>query len=220
MTRKLVVFGAGGFAREVRWLVEDIARAGGPWVFAGYVVSDLTKLGEHDSRDEVLGDVDWLDARRGDFDAVALGIGTPGARRRVGALLDARFEALERPALVHPSVLADRARCVFEEGSILCAGNIATVNVTLRRWSMVNLACTLGHEAVIGVGSVLNPSVSLSGGVTLCDGVLVGTGARVLQYLTVGEGATVGAGAVVTKDVPPGETWVGVPAKPLGAKRA
>jgi len=37
----------------------------------------------------------------------------------------------------------------------------------------------------------------------------------VLQYVEVGEGATVGAGAVVTKNVPPGATVVGVPAKPL-----
>ena len=53
---------------------------------------------------------------------------------------------------------------------------------------------------------------------TLKEGVLVGTGAQVLQYVTVGEGATVGAGAVVTKDVPPGATVVGIPAKELARK--
>jgi serine acetyltransferase len=50
--------------------------------------------------------------------------------------------------------------------------------------------------------------------------VLVGTGAQILQYVQVGEGAQVGAGAVVTKDVPPGVTVVGIPAKALEKKQA
>ena len=85
---------------------------------------------------------------------------------------------------------------------------------------MVNLACTLGHESRIGEGSVLNPTVNISGGVVLDKGVLVGTGAQILQYVQIGEGATVGAGAVVNRDVPAGVTVVGIPAKPLGGKKS
>ncbi len=45
------------------------------------------------------------------------------------------------------------------------------------------------------------------------DGAWLGAGAIVLPGVTVGRDAIVGAGAVVTKDVPPGETVVGVPAR-------
>ena len=41
----------------------------------------------------------------------------------------------------------------------------------------------------------------------------IGTGAIILQGVTIGDGAVVAAGAVVTKDVPTGEVWGGVPAK-------
>lgn len=46
----------------------------------------------------------------------------------------------------------------------------------------------------------------------------IGSGAVILPGITIGEGATIGAGAVVTRDVPPGATVVGNPARPLRAK--
>ena len=46
-------------------------------------------------------------------------------------------------------------------------------------------------------------------------GATIGSGATVLGGVRVGRGATVGAGAVVTKDVDPGATVVGNPARPL-----
>jgi UDP-2-acetamido-3-amino-2,3-dideoxy-glucuronate N-acetyltransferase len=46
-------------------------------------------------------------------------------------------------------------------------------------------------------------------------GVTIGSGATILGGVRIGTGATVGAGAVVTKDVEPGATVVGNPARPL-----
>jgi acetyltransferase-like isoleucine patch superfamily enzyme len=50
-------------------------------------------------------------------------------------------------------------------------------------------------------------------------GCSIGANATILPGLTIGAGAMVGAGAVVTKDVPPGETWVGNPARKIGDAR-
>lgn len=47
------------------------------------------------------------------------------------------------------------------------------------------------------------------------DDVFVGAGARILGNIVVGDGANIGANAVVLKDVPPGATAVGVPARIL-----
>ena len=49
----------------------------------------------------------------------------------------------------------------------------------------------------------------------ICKGASLGSGVVVMCGVTVGEGALVGAGAVVTKDVPPGATVAGVPARML-----
>jgi sugar O-acyltransferase (sialic acid O-acetyltransferase NeuD family) len=216
--RKLVVIGAGGFAREVAWLAREINRVEFAFDFLGFVVTDLDRLGPHDSADQVLGDYGWLEKNRKSVDALAIGIGNPRTRMKVGAELAREFPDLDWPAMIHPNVAYDEELCSVGRGTLVCAGTIATVNVVIEDFAMVNLACTLGHEARIGEGSVLNPTVNISGGVTLGKEVLVGTGAQVLQYVRVGPGAIVGAGAVVTRDVPDGETFVGIPAKPLRKK--
>lgn len=213
--KRLVVIGAGGFAREVKWLIKEIDDALPGIEFVGYVVSDTSKTGPHDSADEILGDYRWLRDNRARFDALTIGIGTPAVRLKVARELLPDFPISMWPALVHPTVRLDRGSAEMGPGVILCAGVVGTVNLKLRPFSMVNLACTLGHEADIGEGCVLNPTVNVSGGVVLEEGVLVGTGSQVLQYLRVGSGATVGAGAVVTKNVLPGVTVVGAPARPL-----
>lgn len=214
-TPRIVVFGAGGFAREVRWLIEEINREEERFRFRGYAISDLTKLSHHDSSDEVLGDIDWLDRHRLEWDALALGIGSPTARARVSEQLQELFPNAFWPPLVHPTARYDQGSCQVAQGALICAGVIGTVNVSFDAFCLVNLACTLGHEARIGRCSVLNPTVNVSGGASLGARVLVGTGAQILQYLTIGEGATIGAGSVVTRDIAPGTTVVGVPAKPL-----
>ena len=74
-----------------------------------------------------------------------------------------------------------------------------------------------------GAGSVnyetlhhfLSPGVHVSGRVTIGEDVFIGTGAVIVERLTIGKGAIIGAGAVVTKNVEPGVTAVGVPARPL-----
>lgn len=210
--KSIAIVGAGGFAREVEWLIRDLSDCGTAYHFLGFLVSDCSKPGQHDS--PVLGDLEWLQKHH--VDCLAIGIGSPSVRASLPCKLKESHPDIQWPSLIHPSVRMDKNSCVVGEGAILCAGVIGTVNVRFGPFCLVNLSCTIGHEADIGRGAVLNPTVNISGGVTVGEGVLIGTGAQVLQYLTIGDSATVGAGAVVTKHVPAGITVAGVPAKPMG----
>ena len=213
--KRIAIIGAGGFAREVAWLISDIAhdpsRHGNSADIevAGFLVSDPAKVLERDSA--VLGDFDWLESNH--VDGLAMGIGTPEVRLRLGLELKRRFPQFSWPTLIHPSVKYDNS-CQFAGGVNICAGVIATVNVTLEEFAMVNLSCTIGHESTIGAGSVINPLAAISGGVKIGKCVLVGTHAVILQYVTIGDNAVVGSGAVVNRDVAANTTVIGIPAKP------
>jgi sugar O-acyltransferase (sialic acid O-acetyltransferase NeuD family) len=211
--RRVVVVGAGGQARDTAWLIRELERADQPYELVGFVVSDMKLLSVRDSKELVLGDLGWLEGHAAEVDALALGIGNPTARLKVARQLAAEFPRLEFPILAHPSALFDRDSAKLGRGCMLAARCVGSVNLQIGEFALINIGVTLGHEAVVGAGSVIHPAASISGGVVIGEGCLVGTGARLLQYLRVGAGTTVGAGAVVTRDVGPGQTVVGVPAR-------
>ena len=57
-------------------------------------------------------------------------------------------------------------------------------------------------------------------GTRVCRGASIGSGATIMCGITIGEGAMIGAGAVVTRDVAPGATVAGVPARELVRRRS
>ncbi len=79
----------------------------------------------------------------------------------------------------------------------------------------------IGETTIIGNNVMIYQQVTL-GGVSLSkgkrhptieDNVIVGAGAKVLGNITIGANSKIGANSVVIRDVPPGSTAVGVPAR-------
>ena len=88
------------------------------------------------------------------------------------------------------------------------------------------MGIVIGETAEIGDDVTLYQGVTL-GGVsldpgkrhpTLGNGVVVGAGAAVLGPFTVGDGARIGSNAVVVREVPPGVTVTGIPARASGPR--
>ncbi|MBL0927492.1 MAG: UDP-3-O-(3-hydroxymyristoyl)glucosamine N-acyltransferase [Phycisphaerales bacterium] len=72
----------------------------------------------------------------------------------------------------------------------------------------------IGHNCRIGRACIICGCSALAGSVTLGDGVTLAGGVGIADGRTVGSRATVGARSGLMDDVPPGETWVGYPARP------
>ena len=90
------------------------------------------------------------------------------------------------------------------------------------------MGVVIGETAVVGDDVTLYHGVTLGGTSwnkgrrhpTIEDGVVIGAGAKVLGPLTIGARAKIGSNAVVVKNVPPGTTAVGNPARIIDTEQA
>lgn len=72
----------------------------------------------------------------------------------------------------------------------------------------------IGHNVVVGPGSIIVAQVGISGSTRLGAGVTLGGQAGIAGHVTIGAGAQIAGQSGVFGDVPPGETWSGYPARP------
>lgn len=207
--RRIAIYGAGGFAREVHQLIDDLAGGGEPVACAGFLVDH--GFGHdavvHDL--PVLGDASWFTRAPDVLTTIAIGATAP--RRRIALRIDGGLDT-RTLVLRHPRAWVG-GRVSVAPGAIICAGAMVTADIAVGRHAQLHVGCTIGHDAVIGDFVTVAPGANISGRVEIGEGAFIGAGAVVLPDVTVGAWATVGAGAVVTRDVPADTTVVGSPAR-------
>lgn len=213
--KKIAVFGAGGFGREVHMLIEQINKTSPQWEFTGFFDDDAGKHNKRINNQPVLGGLDAVNSIKEELNLV-FAIGNPKVKRSLVKKISNPL--IKFPVLIHPNVVLGSPEFLeIGEGTIICASNIITTNIKIGRHVILNLACTVGHDTVIEDYCSFMPTVNVSGEVLIREGVFVGTGAKIINQLEVGENSVIGAGAVVAKNIPADCTAVGVPAKPIKA---
>ena len=207
----IVIIGAGGMARDVRFLIEELNTVKKQFNFLGYIIKDLKSISSNDYIDKVIGDYNWFKGKKNI--SVVIGIGNPVKRMTCVNEIEKISTNIVFPSLIHPSVIYDKSSIMIGKGVLICAQVILTVNVKLNNFCLINYNSSIGHESIIGKGTVVNPSSTISGGVKIDDQVLIGAGSTILQYLKIGKKSVVGAGAVVVKSISENVTVMGIPAK-------
>ena len=209
--KKIAVYGAGGFGREVAWLAETSKIDGKGVEVVCYIDDDETINGS------ILNDIEVLSlsgAKRKYPDAsVVSGIGVPKIREIT--MQKAAAAGFGFVSLVHAQT--EMSKWIeMGEGTVICVGNILTTNITLGKHVQINLDCTIGHDVKMDDYATLAPGVHVSGCVHIGKRAYIGTGAVISngtqdKPLVIGDDVIVGAGACVTKSISCG-TWGGVPA--------
>jgi UDP-3-O-[3-hydroxymyristoyl] glucosamine N-acyltransferase len=100
-------------------------------------------------------------------------------------------------------------------GSNTCIDRGALGNTIIKEGTKVDNLVHVAHNVIIGRHCAVIANAMLGGSVIIEDYSWVAPSASILNQVSIGERVTIGMGAVVTKNIPDGETWAGVPAKPL-----
>lgn len=208
--KDLYIIGAGGFGREVAWIVERINSIKPTWNLKGFIDDNETLWGSTEGEYRVFGGCEYLSALEDVYAVCA--VGSSNVRKKIIEKL--KDTSVKFATLVDPSVLYSNS-VKIGEGAIVCAGTIITVDVNIGDHVIVNLDCTIGHDAVIDDFVTIYPSVNVSGNVLIGECSELGTGTQIIQGKKVISNTIIGAGAIVVKDCLESGTYVGSPAKKI-----
>lgn len=208
--KPLYIIGAGGFGREVAWLVERINEISPVWDFRGFIDDNQALWNREVDGYKIHGGCSILEQSKEDVWCV-FAIGNAAIRfsgvKRLQSLGHIHFAALVDPDVKMSSSVT------IGEGSIICAGTILTVDICIGSHNIINLDCTIGHDVVLEDFVTLYPSVNISGCVKIGNTTEIGTGSQIIQGIEIGSGNIIGAGSVVIKNLQSDVTAVGVPVK-------
>ena len=201
---RIVIWGAGGHGE----VVAD-ACSGAGFALAGWI--DRNATGRSDRAPEPAGEAELRALlSRCDARAVALGVGDNRRRHELAAFCGEHLA----PPVIHPDATVSPS-AQLGSGTVVLPRAVVNARTMIGPAVIVNSAAVVEHDCRLGAAVHVSPGAVLGGDVQVGEGAWVGAGAVVLPGIRVGDWAVVGAGAVVTRDVAPGVTVVGVPARPL-----
>lgn len=209
--KDIVIYGAGGFGREIACLLRLINEKSEEWNLIGFLDDNEKLWGTKNEYGEVLGGADWLNKYVKDL-ACAIAVGNPNAVQAIVGKI--KNPNVSFPNLYAPSVtFLDKVNLHIGQGNIICTNCFISCNVTIGNFNLFNGYIPIGHDAVIGDCNVVMPSCNISGGVVIGDGNFLGVQSVVLQYIKIGNNTRIGANSVIMRKTKDGYLYMGNPAK-------
>jgi sugar O-acyltransferase (sialic acid O-acetyltransferase NeuD family) len=213
-----VVFGAGGVAREVAWILHEYRQ-----FLADQLTPDAFIIADSDwaphlqlGNVPVISESTFLKQNNQESTNIFLGLGLPNVKQRVISVIGAN-EKYAFPNLIHSKSSMDlrSGKVTFGRGVVVYPFASLTTDVSIGDFVHINPGATVAHESNIGSFSTLCPGSHISGRVSVGPGCFIGAGAVIRESLSIAGGCVIGAGAVVVKSISEPGTWIGVPARKL-----
>ncbi len=208
--KNLIIIGAGDFGREVFEWASQCPENNNKWRITGFLDDNNNALNGYALPVGLVGTI--ADYQPNPDDVFVCAIGSPKIKKACVEKILAKGGRFVN--VVHPSVVCGN-NITLGQGVIACPGVIMTVDLQIGSFVSFNLNSTINHGAVVGDYCQTSCFCDITGNVKLGEGVFMGSHASILPGCSIGDYAVIGAGCIVTRDVPPNTTVVGVPGKPL-----
>ncbi len=211
--KKLVVLGAGGTARDVLSIIEDINLAEERYDCIGLLDDNPDLWGSTIQGRKVIGPIrEALTITEGGF---VNSLGSPrNFRARQDVIQSLGIDQSSFESIVHPTAAISR-HADIGAGAIIFPNVVLMANVRLGQQVLVLAHTVLNHDAVAGEFSILASGVNVSGRVRVGKNCYLGAGSSILENVEIGDEAMVGMGSVVLRDVPTRTVVAGNPARVL-----
>lgn len=206
MSKPIIIIGYGGHAAEVAAAALAMSAIDNSTV-EGFVDRDPSGKPPGLFGIPLLGDESILAGRENDV-RLHIAIGDNTIRRKIAA----RFSGFEFATIIH-AFAAIGPWVEIGDGTLLAPGTTCTARLTIGKHVIVNTGAIISHDCIISDFANISPGCILAGGVRIGEGVFLGSGVTVAPGVTIGADARVFIGSVVTKDIPPGVTAAGAPAR-------
>lgn len=204
----IIIYGAGGFGREVYVLIQQINKVKNTYNILGFVDDNPVMLNQTVNGLKVLGGINYLLLHDKSV-AVAVAIISKSKENilsRLQANKNLRFDNL-----LHPQIYWDDTN-IIGVGNILCHGMNITCNVTIGNFNVFNGRVGLGHDVNIGNYNLFGPNSFIAGEVAIGDNNTFSMNSSVIQQKRIGNYNTINLNSVVIRNIKDNGTYFGVPA--------
>lgn len=207
--KDIIIYGAGGFGRELACLIKQLNKETPTWNLIGFFDDNPDLKGKRNEYGEILGGLDVLNAWDKPL-SVVVAIGSGSTVRKV--VSGVHNELIEFPNFFYHSTFSDEDNVKLGRGNIIIGTHFSCA-VTLGDFNMMNGSVVFGHDDVIGNYNSFMPGVRVSGEVKIGDECYFGVGSIVLQQLKIGNRVKLGAGSVMMTKPKDDSLYIGNPAK-------
>ena len=102
-----------------------------------------------------------------------------------------------------------------EIGANTCIDKGGLGNTHIQLGAKIDNLVHIAHNVIVGKHSAVIANAMVGGSTIIDDFSWVAPSVSLINGIRIGRKVTGGMGAVVTKNIPDGETWTGIPARPL-----
>lgn len=210
--KPILIYGAGGFGKEVACLINEINEIEPTWDILGYIDDGLNP-GTEIKYGSVLGGLDYLNQYPSEI-AVVFSIAN-------AIILEKVVYKILNPLVYFPNIVSpgvkfyDAPSFQIGRGNVISNGCRFSCDIILGDFNLFNGFVALGHDVNIGNFNIFSPSARLSGSVLVGDKNFFGVNSIVLQGIKIGNNTKVGVMSVLMKDTKDGYLYFGNPARKL-----